>query len=219
MSKKTGLRTKLVCPTFTVLRNPVHAILFAFALASPPLLLWNTCVSALLSPLSCFALPTLPRRPSHLFFLFYTLGQNLFQSCGLQLVGPPIQSRCAEGTFGETGCSSGIRQAIPYRLFELKGKSISTASEEESISALWYGKWGSTYCKRTAKDSLGLRAKRQRFSIQLSCLLLVFSEYTLVLKRSDIDQPLWSKYYKFFPRIELGMTVDSEQASRPAVVV
>jgi len=95
------------------------------------------------------------------FFLFYTLGQNLFQSCGLQLVGPPIQSRCAEGTFGETGCSSGIRQAIPYRLFELKGKSISTASEEESISALWYGKWGSTYCKRTAKDSLGLRAKRQ----------------------------------------------------------
>lgn len=93
-------------------------------------------------------------------FLFYTLGQNLFQSCGLQLVGPPIQSRCAEGTFGETGCSSGTRQAISYRLFELKGKSISTASEEESVSALWYGKWGSTYCKRPAKDSVGLRVKR-----------------------------------------------------------
>ena len=211
MSKKTGLRTKLVCPTFTVLRNPVHAILFAFALASPPLLLWNTCVSALLSPLSCFALPTLPRRPSHLFFLFYTLGQNLFQSCGLQLVGPPIQSRCAEGTFGETGCSSGIRQAIPYRLFELKGKSISTASEEESISALWYGKWGSTYCKRTAKDSLGLRAKRQHSTFLFVARVLRIHPG---FKRSDIDQPLWSEYYKFFPRIELRMTVDSEQASR-----
>jgi len=27
-------------------RNPVHAILFAFAFAFPPLLLWNTCASA-----------------------------------------------------------------------------------------------------------------------------------------------------------------------------
>lgn len=73
MSRKTGLRTKLVCLTYTIPRNPVHATLFAFALASPPLLLWNTCVSALWSPLSCFALPTLPRRP--FYFLLYTLGQ------------------------------------------------------------------------------------------------------------------------------------------------
>lgn len=93
--------------------------------------------------------------------LLFTHGQNSFQSCGLQLVGPPIQSRCAEGTFGEAGCSSSIQQANPYRLCELEGKWVSTTSEEESISALWYRKWGCSYCQRTAKDSLGLSPKRQ----------------------------------------------------------
>lgn len=44
--KKDWFADQIGMSDFLVTRNPVHAILFAFALAPPPLLLWNTCGSA-----------------------------------------------------------------------------------------------------------------------------------------------------------------------------
>jgi hypothetical protein len=215
MSRKTGSRTKLVCLIFLLPGIPFMPFCLPLRLLLP-----HSCSGILVALRAVvttftfrFANATSTSFPP---LLLYTLGQNLFQSCGLQLVGPPIQSRCAEGTFGEAGCSSGIRQAIPYRLFELKGKRVSTTSEEESISALWYGKWGSSYCQRTAKDSLGLRAKRQHLTFLFVARVLRIHPG---FKWSDI-RPAFAGFYNFSTSIgiELRMTVDSKQA-RPVVIV
>lgn len=144
--KKIGSPTKLVSTWFS---SYYSSLFMPFPLRPRllPLILDSWCIMITWSLNYCTIFLPYSDPP----FTFPVLN-TCVRSCGLQLLGHPIQSWSTESSFRETSCGSSHWKANSHRFLDFSFKN-STGNSEKSISAIW----GSAYCERKAENSLGLK--------------------------------------------------------------